>query len=244
MRKLFFIILIGIIYGCDSAEAPDCLKSAGGNITNSIPLDSFNELIINNDFNVILTQGVEQSVTLTIGENIFNDISFEVINNILEVKNNVGCKWVRKYDYPTIEITHPNLELIEIVGGSLVTTTNVLTYPNLLLKAKDSNGVFTLNVNSDNLTIDSNEITNYYLNGITTNLNIQLTSGDGRIEAGLLTTTNANISHASSNDIIVNVTNELNVTINSTGNVIYVGQEPTSINTVIQERGSVINGVN
>lgn len=244
MKRLLFLILIGLMIGCDSADSPDCLKTSGSNITESITVDSFNQMIINNEFNVIINQGAEQSVSLTIGENIFNDISFEVINNTLTVKNNVSCKWVRSYEYPVLQITHPNIKAIEIVGGSIVTSANTLAYRNLLLKAKDSNGVFTLNVNCDNLTIDSNEITNYYIDGIADNLNIQLTSGDGRVEAGNLSTINTSVSHASSNDVIVNVTNQLNVIIRSTGDVIYVGQEPLVTNTVIEERGTVINGTN
>lgn len=244
MRYIILGILGITFLGCDSTDAPDCLKSSGEYITKVIAVDNFNQLIVNNEFNVVLTEGSTQDVKVTIGKNIIDDISFTVNDQILEIKNLVGCKWVRDYDYPLIEITSSDLAKIEIIGGSHVHSNGILNYPDLLVKSKDSNGIIKLDVNSTNLTIDNNEITNYYLSGTVINLSILFTSGDSRFEGTDLIATNALVSHSSSNDIIVNVINELNVTIRSTGDLIYVGQEPLLLNTTILERGCVINGAN
>ncbi len=244
MRGLAIIILSFIILSCDSENAPDCLKSAGSSITKIVDVGEFNQLIINNEFNVIFTEGPDQSVSLTTGENMIDDIDFSLNSNVLEIKNTISCKWVRDYDFPILEITHPNLEFIEIIGGSTITSNGLLTYSNLSLKSKDSNGVIRLELDTESLNIDNNEITNYFIKGNVTDLKVLFSSGDSRFEGANLNVINADISHKSSNDIIINVNNRLTGTIGSTGDLIYVGEPPAEINVTTDNRGRLIDGTN
>ncbi len=244
MRKLAVIISSLIILACDSDNAPDCLKSAGTNVTKVVDLGEFNQLIINDEFNVIITEGSDQMVSLTTGENLIDEVEFSLNGNVLEIKNTIRCKWVRDYDFPILKITHPNLEFIEIVGGSTITSNGILNYSSLSLKSKDSNGIIRLSLNCENLTIDNNEITNYFMEGSVINLRILFSSGDSRFEGANLSAINADVSHKSSNDIVVNVSNRLGGSIGSTGDLIYVGEPPTEINVTTDNRGRLIDGTN
>ncbi|WP_350115289.1 head GIN domain-containing protein [Fulvivirga sp.] len=233
-----------LFFGCNDADAPDCLKSSGKGVTKVIEVGDFDALLINNEFNVILTEGPARDVKLTIGENLFNDIDFTLSGSLLEITNQVSCKWTRDYNYPLLEITHPNISFIEIIGGSIIRSNGTLTYPNLSLKSKASNGIIELSLNSASLSIDSNEITNYLLSGSVDELYVLFSSGDGRFEGANLQCTNARIIQNSSNDIIVNVTNQLTGELNSTGDLIFVGQVPNGISIEEKDRGRLINGVN
>ncbi|QSE99068.1 head GIN domain-containing protein [Fulvivirga lutea] len=244
MRGIFAIILTILFFGCNDADSPDCLKSSGEGVTRTIDIGDFNSLLINNEFNVILTEGPTREVKLTIGENLLNDIDFTLSGSLLEITNQVSCKWTRDYNYPLLEITHPNISFIEIIGGSIIRSNGTLTYPNLSLKSKASNGIIELSLNSESLSIDSNEITNYLLDGNVSDLNLLFSSGDGRFEGANLICTNARVIHNSSNDIIVNVTNQLTGELNSTGDLIYVGQVPAEISVEVKDRGNLINGTN
>lgn len=242
MKKLLIIISLMAFFGCTSEESPDCFKSSGSQVTKIIELGIFSKLLINNEFNVILIEGPTASVKLTTGENIIDDIQFMINDGLLEIQNTIGCSWVRDYNFPIIEITHPALEYIEIIGGSTVQSQGILSYSNLYLKSKDSNGVFTLELASENVIIENNEITNYFIDGAVTNLTLNYTSGDSRFEGRNLRVSNAFIQHKSSNDIIINVSNELTGSIGSTGDLIYVGEQPALIEVTTNNRGRLIDG--
>ncbi len=244
MKKLIAILSIGLFAGCNSENAPDCLKSAGNLTTKSIAIDEFSNLIINNEFNVIITEGPQQAIKVTIGENLIEEIKFDLVNGTLVVSDFISCRWVRSYNYPILEITHPNLSSIEIVGGSIVTSANTLTYPTLTLISKDSNGDFNLNINNNILNIDGNEITNYKLTGQTNLMNFTFSSGDSRFEGVDFQIIDAIVNHNGTNEVIVNVSRKLTARLGSTGDVIYVGQVPQTIEVEENNRGKLINGVN
>jgi hypothetical protein len=242
MKNILIISFLIIFAGCSSVNTPDCLKSTGEEVTQRIELPDFSRLIIYNDFNVKVTEGVQQSISITTGENILKEMSFEVDGGELTIKNNISCKWTRGYDFPTIEIIHPNITFIEVKGGSVVTSTKTLNYPELTLRSKDSNGDFNFDLNCNNLFANANELTNFNLTGSVANLNMTYSSGDGRFNGNNLIVTNANIYHNGTNQIVVNVVNSLTGDIGSTGDLIYINQKPTVINVNITNRGRLIDG--
>ncbi|MTI39357.1 head GIN domain-containing protein [Fulvivirga lutimaris] len=244
MKRLIIILAIITLFGCNSDNAPDCLKSAGSEATQVYDLPEFDKMTINNEFKVYLTYGTEKSVSVTAGENLLSDISLEVINGELMVRNNAGCKWVRSYDFPILEITTDDLNLVEIIGGSEFYSTNTLRYPALFMKSKNSNGLINLDIDMLDFGVDGNEITNYYIEGVVTNLNLTFSSGDSRFDGGDLLVINAKVIHNGSNDIIVNVTESLTGSIGSTGDLTYVGQAPQFIDVNITNRGRLVDGTN
>ncbi len=244
MKKFLLILTIAFAFGCNSEDAPDCLKSAGKQLTKNVVLDDFDRLYINNDFNVLITQGAVQKVTITIGENLFKEIDFKVIEGELHITNHISCRWVRKYDFPTINITVPTISKIEITGGSVIQTVGTLNVPSIELRSQDCNGDFYMDIDSNNLNVWSNEISNFTLIGQVNNLSVSFTAGDGLFKGADLLATDANIYHNGTNIITVNVSNELKGSINSTGNLKYVGNTPATIDVKDNGRGHLINGSN
>lgn len=244
MKRLIIILTFVALFGCDSDNAPDCLKSAGSETTQVFDLPEFDKMTINNEFKVYLTYGSEKSISVTTGENLLSDISLEVVNGELIVKNNAGCKWVRSYDFPILEITTDDLDFIEIIGGSEIYSTNTLRFAALFMKSKDSNGLINLDIDMVDFGVDGNEITNYNVEGVATNLNLTFSSGDSRFEGSNLLVTNAIVVHNGSNDMIVNVSESLSGRVGSTGDLIYVGQAPQFVDVNITNRGRLIDGTN
>lgn len=244
MRNICLHILFLFVVACNDQEAPNCLKSSGDLATEVIELQAFNDLLINNEFEVVITEGPIQEVKLTVGKNIFNDIEFTSDGSLLEISNTITCKWVRDYNYPTLEITHPDISSIEIIGGSIIRSSGTLSYQNITFRSKSSNGIFDLNLNSDNVSIDNNEITNYTIIGSANTLNLVYSSGNGRFEGAEFVVDNAIVTHIGSNDIIINVREELSGTLGSTGDLIYVGEPPAIIDVTSDNRGQLIDGTN
>ena len=53
MRVLSTAILLLLFVGCDNEDAPDCLKSSGELVSQTIEVATFNELLVNNEFEVV-----------------------------------------------------------------------------------------------------------------------------------------------------------------------------------------------
>jgi len=242
IRILFTISILYLVSGCDSNDAPDCLKSRGETINKVYELESFSELEVNEDFNVIIKQGGQQEVNLITGENLVEDINLEVTSGVLVLTDNNSCRWVRDLDFPTVEITHPYLKSIRQNGGGKISSQGNLSYTELFLISEDSSGDIEMRLTCDKLSISSNELSNFYINGTVNELFVGFYSGDSRFEAENLVSTNAQIIHKGSNDIIVNVSNRLSGQVGATGDLIYVGQAPEQIDIELTNRGNLING--
>jgi len=164
MRRIILIIpILSLFASCDSNDAPDCLKSRGETINQTYDLETFSQLEVNEDFNVIIKQGSQQEVNLITGENLVDDIRIEVNTGVLILTDNNSCKWVRDLDLPTVEIVSPNLTSIRQNGGGTIKSEGNLSYPELFIISEDSSGDIELILTCDRLSISSNELSNFYL---------------------------------------------------------------------------------
>ncbi|MTI20569.1 DUF2807 domain-containing protein [Fulvivirga sp. RKSG066] len=245
MRTISLAILTFILcFGCDSTDAPECLKTRGELTTKELTLNAFNSLTVNNEFEVIITEGTSQKVEITAGENLLDEIEFEVLDGSLTVSNHNGCEWSRDYDFPVINITHPNLSNIRQNGGGSIKSNGTLTYPQLTLISEKSSGNFELSLSADKLTVVNNDLSNYYLTGDVGYLNVGFFSGDGRFEGANLLCEKVVVFQRGTNDITVNAQESLTGRIIATGNVIFVGTKPKKIEVSEENRGRLINKTN
>lgn len=242
MKKFYYIAaIIAVAFtGCDSANAPDCLKSSGKLTRTTLDVPPFSAIEVNTEFNVILQYGTEQAVSVSTGANLISEINYEVIDGELIVRDDNTCHWSKSYNFPTLHITHPNITNIRLGGSGLIKSDGILPYPNLHLSSKDQSGDFQLEVECEQLNIISNELTNFYLSGSASSLSVNFSSGDGRFEGADLTVKSANINHRGSNDIIIHVTESLSGVISSTGNIIYTKTKPAIIDVSDENRGNLI----
>lgn len=245
MKQLVIIIsLLTILAACDSANAPDCLKTSGEITETLIGLEEFTSLQVNQEFEVILEQSLTQEVVLVTGENLVDEITFDIIDKKLTISDKNSCDWVRDYNYPKVIIRHPGLSAIRQNGGGSITASDTLIIDELLLISEYSTGIFDLRLRCDKLAIVNNDLSNYHLTGETNTLDVGFYSGDGRFEGADLIANSVNIFHRGTNDIIVNATERLTGRILATGDIIYVGNEPNIIDVSDENRGSLINGTN
>ncbi|MDC9724009.1 MAG: DUF2807 domain-containing protein [Urechidicola sp.] len=121
----------------------------------------------------------------------------------------------------------------------------MLTYPTLRLLSEDyqSNflniGDFHITINNTNLSITANGISNFYIDGQTNNLNVGFFAGDSRFEGKNLLAENVNITHKSSNDMLVNPQEKIEGNIYSLGDVRAFNQ-PTTIDVTEHYHGRLL----
>ncbi|WP_324721651.1 head GIN domain-containing protein [Salinimicrobium sp. HB62] len=220
--------------GCDTADAPDCFQTAGKIIGKEFEVESFNELIVYEDIDLFIEQGPEHRVLVQTGENLMNEISAEVVESRLILRNDNGCNLVRDYDVTKIYVTTPNLNWLQNAGNRVVKSVGELHFPNIWLRSLNqerAKGVYTvgdfdLHLISDYVRVTGDDFSNFFLRGKTDHLNLFIANGDGRVEAGELMAGKVDFQHRGTNKLIVNPQEVLKGEIRSTGDVISVNRPP------------------
>lgn len=224
------LCLLQLFMGCNSDNAPECFKKAGKTISYEIAVPEFNAIHVGPGVEVVIKQGTERKIEIQTGENLKGAVSAKVLNNELLLTNDTGCNWVRGYKTTTIYITAPYLDKIYSASQFSVKSDGVLNYPSLTLQSglisETASGIFELNIDSQNLTIDDNQSAYYIISGKVENLNINFYAGDSRFEGTDLIAQKIKVFQRSSNDIIANPQLEVTGKIYSTGNLVLKNHPP------------------
>jgi hypothetical protein len=230
MKRLVSIILVIILFSCNSENAPDCFQNAGAIIEKEFDVDSFAKITVFPRVELIVIYGPTQKVILQTGEYLVNDIEVNVEDGRLNIYNNNACNFTRDYGITKVFVTSPNLTEIRNASQLTVRSESVLTYDSLSLFSEDfnqegeinTNGNFQLEVDCNTLEVFVNNLSSVFLSGEVDDLVLRYFSGDARFEGRNLIAQNVDIFQRSSNDMIINAQQSLTGEIRSTGDVIVV----------------------
>jgi hypothetical protein len=232
MKKIVYILIL-LVFGCNSEDANDCFQTSGPIIQESVEVSSFERILVNRDIELIITEAPDYKVTIETGENLINDVKVEVIGNQLVLTDNNNCNYVRDYGITKIYVEAPNLKEIRSSTQYDISSDGVLNYNALQLYSEDFSGGseftmgdFRLHVASQNISISSNNLSFFYLEGTVTNLFVGFYSGSGRFEGGNLIAENVVVYHRSTNDMVVNPQASLTGELRGVGDLISVNQPP------------------
>jgi len=233
MKKLVNILIIVLLFSCNSENAGDCFQSTGTIIQQEMTVSGFDKILVNRDIELIIKDGLVQKLVIETGKNLLNDVEAVVVDGILILTDNNSCNYVRHYGITRVYVTSPNITEIRSSTQYDVHSDGVLTFPNLTILAEDyyaqdtfTNGNFRLEIDNNSFNAVFNNISNCFISGKTTNLNITLASGTSRFEAQNLIAQNVVFWNRSANDMIVNPQQSLTGRISGTGNVISVTHPP------------------
>lgn len=242
--SIFFILIFS---GCSSENAPDCFQKSGEIIQEEITLANFTAITVFEGVKLVVKQSDVQKVVLETGEFLRNEITVEVLENRLIIRNENGCNFVRDFGLTTIFVSSPNISEIRSSTGFPIISDGVLTYPSLTLlsesftvpEAETTDGEFNLEVNSINLNIVSNGIAFFDIKGTTQNFDINFAAGDSRLQAENLIAENISVFHRGSNDMLLNPQQSLRGSIVGTGDVISFNQ-PAIVEVEALFRGKLL----
>ena len=234
VKRSLWISVTLLLFSCNSENAPDCFQNAGDLKRIEVAVPSFTNITVFENLNLVLKQGDEQKVEIESGEFLLNEISAEVEDGRLVLRNDNGCNFIREYALSTVYVTSPNIKQVRSSTGLLISSDGVLNYPSLSLvsesfnnpEAETTDGSFELEVASETMTIVVNGIAYFKLRGTTTDFNITVAAGDTRIEGEGLVAENVQINHRGTNDVFVNPQQRLSGIIRGTGNVISINRPP------------------
>ena len=220
--------------GCNSEDAPECLQAPGKIVQQEISVDAFNKIVVYGKVKVFIRQGTEQKVIVEAGENLIGQISAEVKEGLLSLRDLNTCDFFRTTYVPVVHVTVPNLTYIENAGNQMIEGVGDLNFPQVTLKSNNyvkdpevyTNGDFKFDLVAERINVSGDDFSNFYLTGKTGYLLAQFWAGDGRLEARELVADSIRIFHRGTNKMILNPQMSLKGEIRSTGDVISVNRPP------------------
>ncbi|SDS16722.1 Putative auto-transporter adhesin, head GIN domain [Gillisia sp. Hel1_33_143] len=234
IKIIFCIILTVTFLGCDKEDAPGCFKTAGSIITEEVAVSPFNEIIVYERVKLYIDQGEEQRIVIESGENLINDVSVEVVDNRLSIRNENSCNLFRDYEITKVYVTVKDLTWLQNSSGSTIETTGVIKLEDLWLRSVNqerdlsihTNGDFKLELDVQNLRITNDNVSNYFLSGKADKVNAFFAAGDGRMEAADLIVKDYQIFHRGTNKLIINPQQSIRAELRSSGDVISKNRPP------------------
>ncbi len=250
--KYFGLLLILMsLYSCRN-----CIKGKGDVITESLELSTINSIALNGSFNVYLSQGDTQSVSVTGHENIIDVLEKDVSNAHWDIELDRNCArnfeldvYITLVDISNIELNGSgnltiyeldNLDNVSITlegSGDIQGESSITVSNNIILKS-DGSGRTDLNINALGLHATHNGSGEISLSGGVTAQSISK-SGSGSYKAYSLSTENTTVNSSGSGDTKITANSSLNIALNGSGDVFYKGYP--AINSSTNGSGNVQN---
>ena len=232
-----------LVTSCGISE--DCFKGNGNQITQTFPLENFTKIKVYDGVGLVVKEGPNYEVKVVTSDNIIDDIDVKLNGDMLVVKDNSTCNIARDYGQTTVYVTAPNLTEIHSKTDQDIRSNGVLNYPDLKLFSTDlsdgaGTGDFRLELNTTNLYVESNNVSNFYLFGQSENLHVFFSWGNGIFYGENLVANTITFYHRGSNDVILFPINSISGDIYSTGNVVLKNNPIESPNVIQHFTGRLI----
>ena len=233
-----------MLSGCGATDS--CFKSTGNVATRQIDISQtpFTKISVFPGIGLVVKEGPEYTMSIRSGENIIEDVSVNVVDGMLTLKDGSGCNLVRAYGQTKVFVTAPNIEEIYSNTEKDIVSDGVLHFPILRLFSMDffegvGTGDFHIEVDNGQLVVQANHVAAFYLKGRTGQALLNFYDGIGRLEAENLSADDIQVFHRGSNDMIIRPVLNLSGNIYSTGNLISK-THPPSVDIVEHWSGRLI----
>jgi len=226
-RSHIILLLFSAIFFTSSCGKNGCLKNAGAVKSAVRQLAAFNEIILYDKIDVVLTQDSVQQVKIESGENMIPNIETTVLDNVLTVRDNSSCKWVRDMNEKiTVYISLPGLHQIKYHGAGNIISTNTIKADEFTIDSPEGLGVINLKLESrqTNILIRMNAA-DIILSGKSDRTSVYC-AVSGSVNLRDFVSDYVTIDHRSVRDSWVNAVTTLDARILYKGNLYYKGNPP------------------
>lgn len=217
MKKYFVFGLLSVCLLAASCKK-DSIKGSGSIITEPRAVVDFYNISVSGSTNVFITQGTNFDVKVKAYENIVPYLETKVQNGTLfigfKANSNVSN------DNSEVHITMPSLNSVSVSGSGNITSTGSFL----------GSGNFKATISgSGNIVLEGGTANNYQIN----------ISGSGSVKSFGMVSKQAVVSLTGSGNAELTVLQDLNATINGSGNVYYKGS-PATVTSKITGSGQII----
>lgn len=240
----FLVSIFCFLLSCDSESANECVKKSGNIVKRELQdLPTFNKIRVEEGVELILFQDSQQKIEIEAGENLINDVSVQVVDGELIIKNNISCNWFRNYNPAKAYITFTDISRIYSISQHKIHSNQTLHFDEIEL----SSGIFgegvasefNLDIVCNRININANDTTYIVLSGSSNYMFVAFWGGEPRIDAPTLKVQNIEVFQRSSNDMVLHPLDEIKGNIYSTGNIV-LKNNPISIDITQHYTGKLI----
>ena len=149
-RITLVFLLIFQFSACKKAENRKCFKTVGSEASKSIPLPTFNKLLLKEHLEYVLIQDSTDQLIVRGGENLINFVEFNLDDEgRLKIENVNKCSFLRKLNTKvTVEIHYTTLSDIHFEGTESLTNIGELKGGYFTLLIRDGAGSVNLKLNT------------------------------------------------------------------------------------------------
>jgi len=244
--KWMVIILLFITVSCEKDLVHDFFKRTGKMVTVDRPLSNtatFEKIRLNDDVNLVITQGTPFQIKLEGGENILPEIETSIDSNQLTISNKNKFTWMRSYKNKiTAFVTLPKLTCITYNATSFVSNIDTIrSEDSLTISAVGGSGYINLTIKSakTKLSILNKCAADMKVKGLS-GLTFIYSAGYGPFYCDSLRSNFVFMSSRSTNNCYVRATTRLEYEILNLGDIIYYGNP--SVSGQILGAGKLIKG--
>jgi len=213
----------GLFQSCDFLNIGDI-------VTNEVLInDTINIIEINSMMDVTLVQDTINKALVTCGENQQSDIDIFLKKKILHINGSIKNSWTHDYERVKLELHLISLPQLNIRKPVSITTIDTFKTNELFIIdwGKYTNLNATIDANSCTIAVSADNFGHFTIKGKSVKA-VFNGWGSAFIYAQHLKTQDCTVNQRSIGDIYVNVQYNLNVSIETSGNVFYYGN-PTII---------------
>lgn len=234
-RRLPWLVLALLLCsGCRLESVPDCFQGAGPSVEREFDLSDFDRITVFENVRLVLRSGSVQQVVLQAPENLLNEITAEVTDDRLVLRNGNNCNFFRDYGQVVFTVTSPDIREVRSFTGWTIESDGPLQWERLSLlsegfvvsESETTDGAFDLDLQSDWVGLVVNGNSYFDLRGRTGFLRVVIAAGNTRVEALELTADTVSVQHRGSQDVLVNPLLRIEGLINGYGDVLSGSRPP------------------
>ena len=236
------LMLTLIMTSCGKGNAFDLFQSTGPMVRKQRETTGyFNKISLNDDINLMLTQGYPTMIEVEGGNNLLSDITTEISNSTLTIRNLNKYNWVRSYDKKiTVYLQVSHLSMIRYESSGNITTTDTIHEDSLHVEAWAGSGTIAMALDCGTIwLIQQYGSMDFDVCGKSSVTYIYAGSY-GAFHCLGLKSYNTFIRNDGTNDCYVNAIERIDADIRSLGNIYYSGR-PVEANRVGSGSGKLIH---
>ncbi|MEA3316482.1 MAG: head GIN domain-containing protein [Bacteroidota bacterium] len=234
MYKIRFLLFAFLFVSCENIFFGD-----DENVFVEKNVSDFNTIIVNDIFDIKLTQDTINRIFIEGAENIVANIKVFVKNDSLYIENNTDFRWTGNYDRVMVNISVKDLQNLRLNAPSDVVSTNNIKGHYLNVKAIAEMSEINISMDTDNFYFVNQGTSggNFNFSGNTINLGFWI-RGSGKINTEELTCKSAIIKSSTIADTYISVENKLKVEIERDAKIFYKGNPE-----IIAEDSNTLNNL-
>jgi len=147
LRVSFLILLITVLFSCNSEQLDDCFTKTGADITEERTTEYFHRIELYDNVNLVLVPGNTPFLEIKGGKNLLPAIKTEIKDSTLIIRNTLKCNWTRSFDREiTVYATAPALREIRYEGSGDIRTKGQIKLDSLQVNIWGGAGSFDLDL--------------------------------------------------------------------------------------------------